>query len=155
MNANDRAIASILKKAKALAREYRELTGKPLGITGEVAEVAAAQLLHLQLADARQARFDATREIGGKTERIQIKGRWLADGAKPGQRVGAIKLNHEWDVVMLVLLDKDYEVSAIWEARRPAIKKALRAPGSKAREERGQLSVSKFKQIGVKVWPSL
>ena len=38
--------------AKAVARRYRELTGKPLGITGEVGEVQTAQLLKLKLAPA-------------------------------------------------------------------------------------------------------
>ncbi len=33
---SERSLA-ILAKAKRLAREYRALTGKPLGITGEVA----------------------------------------------------------------------------------------------------------------------
>ena len=30
---------------------------------------------------------------------------------------------------------------------------ALTAPGSKARNERGALAVSKFKQIGRQIWP--
>ncbi len=40
----------------------------------------------------------------------------------------------------------------MWQAERPDIETALLAPGSKARNERGALSISKFKQIGVKVW---
>ena len=34
----DQAILMVLQKVKRLAQEYRALTGKPLGITGEVAE---------------------------------------------------------------------------------------------------------------------
>jgi hypothetical protein len=37
-------IMEILRAAKRLAQEYRTLTGKPLGITGEVAEYEAARL---------------------------------------------------------------------------------------------------------------
>ena len=38
-------IMNVLKQAKRLAQTYRQLTGKPLGITGEVAEYEAARIL--------------------------------------------------------------------------------------------------------------
>ena len=41
--AQDTRIIEILRQAKKLAQEYRALTGKPLGITGEVAEYEAAR----------------------------------------------------------------------------------------------------------------
>jgi hypothetical protein len=40
---NDDQVMEILGQAKALAQRYRALTGKPLGITGEVAEFEAAR----------------------------------------------------------------------------------------------------------------
>lgn len=146
-------VAEVLAEAKALARKYRKLTGKPLGITGEVAEFAAADLLGLELADARQAGYDAVRRANGKEVKIQIKGRCIPSGAKPGQRLGSIRLDHEWDTVLLVILDEDFEVSSIYEAERSDIEIALLAPGSKARNERGALAVAKFKSIGREVWP--
>jgi hypothetical protein len=84
---------------------------------------------------------------------VEIKGRCLPRGAKPGQRLGAIRLEKEWDVVLMVLLDERFEATAIYEADRPAVTAALTAPGSKSRNERGQLGVAKFKQIGRKIWP--
>ncbi len=48
-----RTEAEILADVKRLAVEYYELTEKPLGVTGEVAEVAAAEKLGLELAPAR------------------------------------------------------------------------------------------------------
>jgi hypothetical protein len=36
------ALGFVLGRAKSAAIEYRKLTGKPLGITGEVAEYEAA-----------------------------------------------------------------------------------------------------------------
>jgi hypothetical protein len=146
-------IKAILGEAKLLAKKYRDLTGKPLGITGEVAEFAAADILDLELADARQTGYDAVRNENGKATRIQIKGRCLPPNAKPGQRVGSIQLDKEWDIVLLVLMDEDYTVLSIHEAERPEIEKALQAPGSKARNERGALAVSKFKKISNQVWP--
>ena len=55
--------------------------------------------------------------------------------------------------MLLVLLDERFEPIEIWEAGRPAIAAAIEAPGSKARNERGTLAVSKFKSIGRRVWP--
>ncbi len=145
-------IAEILADAKSLAKRYRKLTGKPLGITGEVAEFSAAQILGLELAEARQSGYDAVRKENGQITKIQIKGRCIPKNAKPGQRLGSIRLDKEWDTVLLVLLDEDLEVECMYEAERSDIEKALRAPGSKARNERGALAVSKFKAIGHEAW---
>ncbi len=145
-------LAEVLADAKSLARKYRKLTGKPLGITGEVAEFSAAQILGLELAEARQSGYDAIRKENGKVTKIQIKGRCIPANAKPGQRLGSIQLDKEWDTVLLVLMDEDFEVLCMYEAARKEIEKALLAPGSKARNERGALAVSKFKAIGHEVW---
>ena len=145
-------VAEVLSEAKSLARKYRKLTGKPLGMTGEVAEFSAAQILGLELAEARQSGYDAIRRENGKETKIQIKGRCIPADAKPGQRLGRIQLDKEWDTVLLALMDEDLEVLSMYEAARPEIERALLAPGSKARNERGALSVSKFKAIGHEVW---
>ena len=54
--------------------------------------------------------------------------------------------------VLLVLMDADLEVLSMHEAGRTEVVRALLAPGSKARNERGVLSISKFKAIGHEVW---
>ena len=143
-------IDEILASAKNLATRYKKLTGKPLGITGEIAEFSAAKLLNLELAEARTAGYDA---IGSDKRKIQIKGRCLPDTPKPGQRLGSIRLEHEWDTVLLVLMNQYFEVTEMWEAERPKVVSAILEPGSKARNQRGALSVSKFKQIATQIWP--
>jgi len=40
-------VREILAAVKPLAAEYYRLTGKPLGVTGEIAEYLAAELLGL------------------------------------------------------------------------------------------------------------
>ena len=142
----------ILRESKKLAQEYRTLTGKPLGITGEIAEYEAARLLGVQLTPARQAGYDAVERKGDKTRQLQIKGRCLLPGCKPGQRLGSIDITKDWDAVLMVLLDENFEASEIYEAERPAILKALSEPGSKARNERGALAVTKFKAIATLRW---
>ena len=145
-------VLQILAEAKKLGQRYRELTGKPLGITGEVAEYEAARILGVELTPARQAGYDAIEVRDGKTIRLQIKGRCVLEGSKPGQRMGAIDIKKEFDAVLLVLLDGDFEATAIYEAPREAVIAALTQPGSKSRNERGALGVSKFKSIGSVRW---
>jgi hypothetical protein len=144
-------IGSIVRSAKRLAKRYRNLTGRPLGITGEVAEYEAVRLLRLQVAPVRQTGYDAVRKKGAKVERLQIKGRCVLS-MKPGGRIGKIDPKKEWDGVILVLLDADFEPTEIYEAGRREIIEALTKPGSKSRNERGALSVSKFKSISSPVW---
>jgi hypothetical protein len=134
--------AEILKQVKSLAARYYELTGKPLGVTGEVGEYEVAKALDLTLSEARQAGYDA---IGPDGRKVQIKARVVPEGKNfVGQRVGAIRLDHEWDTVALILMTPTFEVIGIHEAARPIIEAELKKPGSKARNERGALAVSQF-----------
>jgi hypothetical protein len=145
-------IERILEAVRPLAVRYYKLTGKPLGVAGEMAEFEAAKHLRLQLCSARQDGYDAERLRGHGPRFVQIKGRAIMEKSKPGQQVGRINLNKEWDSVVLVVLDDHYRATEIFEAERPAIETALKAPGSKARNERGALSISKFKSIGQLAW---
>lgn len=147
-----RKIGAVLERAKSVAVEYYKLRERPLGITGEIGEYEAARLLHLEIAPPRSPGFDA---LDPKSRRkYQIKARAF-DISRPwgGQRIGRIKLTGEWGAVLLVILDRAFTPIGIYEAKRNKIKKALTDPGSKARNERGALSISKFKSIGRKVWP--
>jgi hypothetical protein len=101
--AQDTRIIEILREAKKLAQEYRGLTGKPLGITGEVAEYEAARILGLELTTARQTGYDALEKKDGSIRRLQVKGRCLLPDCKPGQRLGSIDITKEWDAVLMVL----------------------------------------------------
>jgi len=145
-------VMEILGQAKGLARDYYALTRKPLGITGEVAEYEAARVLGVELTPARQAGYDAIERNENSVRRVQIKGRCLLPNCKPGQRLGSIDKSKEWDSVMLVLLDGNFDAKEIYEAERSKVIDALEAPGSKARNERGQLGVSKFKSIAKLRW---
>lgn len=145
-------ILHILAEAKALAAEYYRLTGRPLGVTGEMAEFEAIRILGLELAAVRQSGYDAIRRENGREVKLQIKGRCYGPDAKPGQMVGGIQLAKEWDAVLMVLLDRDFDAIEIWEANRASITEALTKPGSVARNNRGAMHVSKFKRIGKRAW---
>lgn len=119
---NDVRVREILAKVKPLAVEYYRLTGKPLGVTGEIAEYIAAETLGLTLVPARTVGYDALR---GK-ERIQIKGRAYGANAKPGQRMSRIKLDAPCDTVLLVLLDSaTLEPREMWEATYSSVCECL------------------------------
>lgn len=118
-------VREILATVKPLAAEYYRLTGKPLGVTGEVAEYVAAQLLGLQLAPPRTKGYDALRG----EERIQIKGRAYGKDAKPGQRMSRIKIDAPCDTVLLVLLDNaTLEPREMWEAPFASVATCLARP---------------------------
>jgi hypothetical protein len=147
---------NVLSEVKRLAVRYRELTGRPLGVTGEVAEYEACRLLGLEPAPVRSPGYDAIRHLDdGTAELVQIKGRCILPGAGRSQQIGGIKLGDKWDAVLLVLLDERLEATAIFRADRALVEEALRAPGSRARNERGALSVAKFRQISEKLWPAV
>lgn len=148
-----RRLKEILAAVKLLAAEYYELTGKPLGVTGEVAEYVAAQTLGLELAPPRTPGYDAIRRTPDGPRRVQIKGRAYGADAKPGQRLGRIKQGAACDSVLVVLLDnRTLEPREMWEADYAEVAKRLAVPGSKARG-RGALGVAEFKRLARKVWP--
>lgn len=143
----------ILSAVKPLAAEYYRLTGKPLGVTGEVAEYVASELLGLELVPPRTAGYDALRQTVAGPQRIQIKGRAYDPAARSSQRIGSIKSDGPCDVVMLVLLHNGtLDAVEIWEAPFAAVVGRLAEPGSKSRNERGALSVSDFRRLGRRVW---
>lgn len=130
-NDDNQELVELLRQAKLLAVRYRQLTGKPLGITGEVAEFEAAAILGLDLHAARTAGYDATEVREGKLVRVQIKGRCIADPKRVTGRVGKIDLRQPFDTVLLVLLDMDLNALVMYEAERAAVEALLTKPGSK------------------------
>jgi len=144
-------VRKVLTKAKRLAVEYKAITGRPLGIAGEVAEFEAARLLKLTLAPARETGFDAFRRVRGRRQRLQIKCRVVVN--KKSQKMGAIIVAKPWDAILLVTMDGNFDVTGIWEASRAKVVRLLGKSKSKARQ-RGQLTVSEFKKSARPVWPT-
>ncbi len=124
-------VREILATVKPLAAEFYRLTGKPLGVIGEVAEYVESELLGLQLAPARTEGYDALRG----EERIQIKGRAYGDTSK-SQKLSTIRLEAPCDTVLLVLLDNTtMEPRQIWEGRYCDVCICLGRPGRRHASE--------------------
>ena len=147
-------LQNLLAEAKRIAKRFYQLTGKPLGVTGEVAEFEAANLLGLELAPAREAAIDATKRVDGKIITFQIKGRAVNPKKRYVGRVSKMKLEPRFDKALLVLIDKQtYETLEIWQTDYELVRERLKRPGSKARNERASLGISQFKSISKQVWP--
>ncbi|WP_126454210.1 hypothetical protein [Sulfuriflexus mobilis] len=144
------AVDKLISQARILAADYRRTMGKPLaGISNEIAEFDAVNLLGLELCKPRVSGYDAmgTGEREGK--RVQIKARVIADDKRSGHRVGQLKMDQDWDIVVLVIMDENYEATEIHEVDREAINEAMQdsKPG-----KRGAMSVAKFIAIGRLAW---
>ena len=135
------------------AAEFWRTTGKPLpGVSGEIAEHDAAELLNLELCEDRTGGYDAVGRGSRDGKRIQIKARVIFDEEKSGQRVGQLKLEKEWDSVVLVIMNDSYEADEIYEADRDDILDSMDEAAKSNRKKRGAMSVARFKIISRLVW---
>jgi hypothetical protein len=144
-------VDKLMLEARKLAANYRRATGKPLGISNEIAVHDVIRLMKLVPAEPGAGGYDAIGTGSREGKYIQIKGRTIFDETKGGQRIGQVKLDQEWDSVMLILMDENYEASAIYEADHDTIAEAM-ADTSAKRAKRGAMSVARFKAIGTLVW---
>jgi len=142
----------LITEARRLAAEFRKTTGKPLGISSEIAEFDAAQKLCLELCAERTGGYDAIGKGEREGKRVQIKGRAVFDEKKSGQRIGQLKVEQDWDSVVLVIMDEDYEAVEIYEADKPVVLDALSENKSSNRNKRGAMSLAKFKKIATLAW---
>lgn len=150
---NPYAADKLIAQARVLAAEYRRTMGKPLpGISNEIAEHDAVKLLGLEAKASEQGGWDAIDPHNG--ERIQIKSRTIFDETKGGERIGQLKLNQDWDAVVLVLMDENYEPYEIYRAQRDELEQFVNQSQS-SRAKRGAMSVARFKIIAELVWDSV
>jgi hypothetical protein len=146
-------VDKLMLEARKIAAEYRRATGKPLGISSEIAKFDVARLMDLELSDQpHTGGYDAIGHGSREGKRIQIKGRAVFDETKSTQRIGQLKIEQQWDSVMLIMMDESYEPVEIYEAEREDILEALQDSGKSKRSKRGAMSVAKFKIISRLVW---
>ena len=146
------AADKLIAQARLLAAEYRRTMGKPLpGISNEIATHDAVKLLGLEAcSEGEEGGFDAI-DPTRNHKRIQIKSRTIFDESKSGQRIGQMKLDRDWDSVVLVLMDEEYEPYEMYEAERDDILDCI-GKSSSSRTKRGAMSVARFKIIGRLAW---
>jgi hypothetical protein len=147
------SVDKLITEARRLAAEFRRTTGKPLpGVSGEIAEYDAARLLDLELCKERPGGYDAIGRGRREGDRVQIKGRVIFGEEKSGQRIGQLKLDKDWDSVVLVIMDENYEAVEIYEASREEVENAMDEAASSNRKKRGAMTVARFRIISRLVW---
>lgn len=146
-------VGKLIAETRRLAADYKRATGKSLAVSSEIARHDACELLQLDpLEDDSIGGYDAVgRHPAWKDLKIQIKGRAIFDETKSGQRIGQLKLDKEWDAVVLVLMNEDFETQEIYMAGRKDVKEELAEMDSK-RQNRGAMSVARFKHLANLVW---
>ena len=142
----------LIAQARQLAADYRRAMGKPLpGVSNEIAEHDAIRLLGLTPRPPHaESGYQATDPARGN-KRIQIKSRTIFNESKGGQRIGQLNLERDWDSLLVVLMNEDYEPYEIYEVERQDLLEYAHQ-SSEARSRRGAMSVARIKVIGRLVW---
>ena len=146
------AIDKLISETRRLAVEFRRSTGQPLPVSGEIARYDAARFLNLTLCEPRNNGVDAVGNGDQDGLRFQIKVRVLSDDNRPGVRIGQINPNGEWDKLLLVIMDHEYEACEIYEVDKELALEVITIGGDSHRVRRGAMSVAKFKNIGLLTW---
>ena len=144
------SIDKLITETRRLAAEFRRSTGQALPVSGEIARYDAARILGLTLCEQRAGGIDAIGNGDREGQRIQVKSRVIAQDKKSGARIGQLNPDGDWDTILLVIMDQDYEPCEIYEATREEVQEAMSS--SSRRSSRGALSVAKFKIISWLVW---
>jgi hypothetical protein len=147
------SIEKLMHETRQLAAKYRQTTGTALPVTTEIARFDAAKALNLKLNEDNNNDFDAIGLSNERTdERFLIKGRVLFETSKSSPRIGQLNVDKNWDRVVLVIFDDEYQAEEIYEATRHDIADAMHHDSN--RKKRGAMSVAQFKIIGELVWTS-
>lgn len=142
----------LIAETRRLAAEYRRSTGQSLPVSGEIARHDAARLLDLNLCDDRVGGVDALGQGKRDGQRIQIKSRIMTQEGKSNVRLGQLNTAGEWNTLLLVIMDEEYEPCEIYEAARDDIIAEIDEAAASKRSKRGALSVAKFKNISWLIW---
>lgn len=140
------SIDKLINETRKLAAEFKRTTGTMLPVSGEIARYDVSRQLDLTLTEDRNGGYDAIGNNQREGLRVLIKSRVIGDRVKPGHRVGQLNPNGNWDVVILSLMDNEFEALEMYQLDHDEAVDVL--SGSK----RGAISVAKFKIISELVW---
>jgi len=145
------SLDKLINETRRLAAEFKRSTGTMLPVSGEIARYDVSTLLRLTLNEENNAGYDAIGRNQREGQRVLIKSRVIGDNVKSGHRIGQLNANGNWDIIILSLMDNDFEPMEMYQLGREKVIDAL--SGSKDKRcKRGAISVAKFKIIGERVW---
>ncbi len=142
------SIDKLINETRRLAAEFKRTTGTMLPVSGEIARYDVSHHLDLTLVNDHNCGYDAMGN--GKREglRVQIKSRVIGDSVKSGHRLGQLNPNGNWDIVILSLMDDEFEPLEMYQLSRKEVIEALNSNSKK----HSTISVAKFKIISELVW---
>jgi hypothetical protein len=144
------SVDKLIAETRRIAKEYRLATGKTLPVTPEIAINDAISILELIPNDTKNPGYDAIYEKDGERLKVQIKGRAIFDDKKGGYRIGQVKVEQEWDAIILVIMNADFMPEEIYMADREIILDELEE--KKKNNKKGAMTLAKFKLISELLW---
>jgi len=142
------SIDKLINETRRLAAEFKRTTGTMLPVSGEIARYDVSHHLDLTLNEDHSCGYDAICNNHQEGQRVQIKSRVIGDCVKSGHRLGQLNPNGNWDIVILSLMDNNFEPLEMYQLSHAEIRNVLNASNKK----HTSISVAKFKIIGDLVW---
>ncbi len=135
----------LMSETRRLAVEYRKTTGQTLPVSADLANYDAIRLLNMKKPETPLSGVDAIYE----DLKVLIKGRVIFSSNKKGLRIGQLNVNGQWDVVVVVVFDDEYQPQFLYQASREVLEDALKNASKNAR---GALTLERFKALSKIVW---
>jgi len=142
------AIDKLINETRRIAAEFKRTTGTMLPVSGEIARYDVAHHLDLTLSNDHTCGYDAIGNNQREGLCVQIKSRVIGDCVKSGHRLGQLNPNGNWDIVIVSLMDNEFEPLEMYQLSRDEISNALTG----ASKKHNSISVAKLKIIGDLVW---
>jgi len=147
------SLDKLIGETRRLAAEFKRTTGTMLPVSGEIARYDVSTHLKLVLNEDPNCGYDAIGQGKYDGVRFLIKSRVVGDTVKSGHRIGQLNPDGNWDIIVLSLMNNEFEPIEMYQLNREDVMETL-AGSSKKRGKRGAISVAKFKIIGDLIWTS-
>ena len=119
-------IGLLMEQTRLVAADFHKSTGQALPVTAELARFDAIDKLCLQKLDGELG-VDAI-DASDSQEKYLIKGRVIFKGGKARQKLGQLSLEGDWEFLLMVLYDADYQLTQIFKIDRKTIEQELNLP---------------------------
>lgn len=143
------AVDKLMVETRRLASDYYRLTGKALPVSSELAKYDVSQIMGFRAPEEVESGVDLIASDDWGNKKVMVKSRVIFEKGKSKPRVGQLNFDGFWDLIVLELMNPDYEPIEIYIATRETLEKSV----SSSKNKRGAISVAKFKSISQKVWP--
>lgn len=147
-------LEKLMDETRRLASEYRKSTGGTLPVSTELAKYDAIKLLGLSPLESPERAVDALWLTPEGEKKVQVKGRVIFEPKKSGYRVGQFNLDADWHIIVLVLMNQDYETYQIYRLERERLLEIIADEKEGKKNARGAMSVKKFIAISQLCWSS-